>query len=40
MNKAMEDGHGDGTHHQAETGSPWMGEKLIHIVSYDKDTKE
>ena len=40
MNKAMEDGHGDGTNHQAETGSPWMGEKLIHIVSYDKDTKE
>ena len=40
MNKAMEEGHGDGTHHQAETGSPWMGEKLIHVVNYDKDTKE
>ena len=40
MNKAMEEGHGDGTRHQAETGSPWMGEKLIHVVNYDKDTKE
>ena len=40
MNKAIEDSHGDGTHHQAETGSPWMGEKLIHVVNYNKDTKE
>jgi hypothetical protein len=40
MNKAMEDGHGDGTNHQAETGSPWMGEKLIHVVKYDTETKE
>jgi hypothetical protein len=40
MNKAMEEGHGDGTPHQAESGSPWMGEKLIHVVSYDKETKE
>ncbi len=40
MNKAIEEAHGDGTSHQAETGSPWMGEKLIHIVNYDKDTKE
>ena len=40
MNKAIEDSHGDGTNHQAETGSPWMGEKLIHVVNYNKDTKE
>lgn len=40
MNKAIEDSHGDGTTFQAETGSPWMGEKLIHIVNYNKDTKE
>jgi hypothetical protein len=40
MNKAMEDGHGDGTSFQAETGSPWMGEKLIHVVKYDTETKE
>jgi hypothetical protein len=40
MNKAMEEGHGDGTHHQAETGSPWMGEKVIHVVNYNTETKE
>ena len=40
MNKSLEDGHGDGTHYQAESGSPWMGEKLIYVVNYDKDTKE
>ena len=40
MNEAIEEGHGDGTHHQAETGSPWMGEKIIHVVNYDKETKE
>jgi hypothetical protein len=40
MNKAMEDGHGDGTYFQAETGSPWMGEKMIHFVNYDKETEE
>lgn len=40
MNKAMEDSHGDGTHYQAETGSPWMGEKMIHVVNYDTETKE
>ena len=40
MNKAIEDSHGDGTLHQAETGSPWMGEKLIHVVNYDKETEE
>ena len=40
MNKAMEDGHGDGTSFQAESGSPWMGEKMIHVVNYDMETKE
>ena len=40
MNKAMQDGHGDGTSFQAETGSPWMGEKIIHVVKYDMETKE
>jgi len=40
MNKSLEDGHGDGTPYQFENGSPWMGEKMIHVVNYDKDTKE
>lgn len=40
MNKAMEEGHGDGTSYQAESGSPWMGEKMIHVVKYDTETKE
>ena len=40
MNQAMEDGHGDGTSYQAESGSPWMGEKMIHVVKYDTETKE
>ena len=40
MNKAMEDSHGDGTSFQAELGSPWMGEKMIHVVNYDMETKE
>jgi hypothetical protein len=40
MNRAMEEGTGDGTSYQAETGSPWMGEKMIHVVNYDKETKE
>ena len=40
MNKAMEDSHGDGTSFQAESGSPWMGEKMIHVVNYDMETKE
>jgi hypothetical protein len=35
MNKAMAEGVGDGTPYQPETGSPWMGEKLIHVVNYD-----
>lgn len=34
MNKALEK-HGDGTHYQPESGSPWMGEKTIHVVEYD-----
>jgi hypothetical protein len=40
MNEAMKDGHGDGTSFQAETGSPWMGEKMIHVVNYDTETEE
>ena len=40
MNKAMEEGHGDGTSYQAESGSPWMGEKMIHVVKYDTEPKE
>ena len=40
MNKAMEEGTGDGTSYQAESGSPWMGEKMIHVVKYDTETKE
>ena len=40
MNKAMEVSHGDGTSFQVESGSPWMGEKMIHVVNYDMETKE
>lgn len=31
----MKDGPGDGTSYQPESGSPWMGERLIHKVDYD-----
>lgn len=34
MNKSLEK-YGDGTHYQPESGSPWMGEKMIHVVNYD-----
>lgn len=34
MNSALAK-HGDGTEYQPETGSPWMGEKQIHVVQYD-----
>ncbi len=34
MNKALE-AYGDGTEYQPESGSPWMGEKQIHVVEYD-----
>lgn len=27
--------YGDGTHYQPESGSPWMGKKLIYKVNYD-----
>jgi len=40
MNTALEKGHGDGTSYQAETGSPWMGEKMIYVVNYDTVTEE
>lgn len=36
MVKSLENnGFGDGTECQPETGSPWMGEKMIHVVRYD-----
>lgn len=34
MNNALEQ-YGDGTHYQPESGSPWMGEKMIHKVEYE-----
>ena len=34
MNKAMVEGYGDGALYQPESGSPWMGEKMIHKVVY------
>jgi len=34
MNDALE-GYGDGTSYQPESGSHWMGEKMIHKVNYD-----
>lgn len=36
MNEALKL-HGDGTRYQPETGSPWMGEKMIYKVSYESD---
>lgn len=36
MNKALEQ-YGDGTHYQPESGSPWMGEKMIHKVDYESN---
>ncbi len=35
MNAALEQ-HGDGVECQPESGSPWMGEKIIHVVDYEK----
>lgn len=34
MSKALEQ-FGDGTSYQPESGSPWMGDKMIHKVNYD-----
>ena len=34
MNQSLNK-HGDGTHYRPETGSPWIGEKSIHVVEYD-----
>ena len=36
MVASLENGYGDGTSYQPESGSPWMGDKLIHKVNYDK----
>lgn len=33
MNKSLEN-YGDGTESQPESGSPWMNEKMIHVVEY------
>ena len=35
MNRALEL-YGDGTSYQPESGSPWMGEKMIYKVDYSK----
>jgi hypothetical protein len=35
MIRKLENGYGDGTHYRPESGSPWMGEKLIHKVKYE-----
>jgi len=35
MNAALEL-YGDGTSYRPESGSPWMGEKMVHKVDYDK----
>lgn len=34
MNEALKE-YGDGTEYQPESGSPWLGRKLIHKVDYD-----
>lgn len=35
MNASLSNGgFGDGTSYQPETGSPWMGDKMIHKVKY------
>lgn len=34
MNAALDE-YGDGTHYQPESGSPWMGEEMIHKVDYE-----
>jgi hypothetical protein len=40
MSAALEK-HGDGTSYQPESGSPWMGEKMIHVIDYrDKNGTE
>jgi hypothetical protein len=33
MNKALEQ-YGDGTKYRPESGSPWMGDQMIHRVDY------
>lgn len=38
MNEALKNGSGDGTSYQPETGSPWMGEKMIYKVEYSEGT--
>lgn len=38
MNKAMVEGFGDGSEYQPESGSPWMGDKMIHKVDYNHES--
>jgi hypothetical protein len=33
MNKSLEQ-YGDGSKYRPETGSPWMGDQMIHKVDY------
>jgi hypothetical protein len=35
MNDALNK-YGDGTSYQPETGSPWMGNKIIHVIDYER----
>jgi hypothetical protein len=43
MNNALSN-YGDGTSYQPESGSPWMGDQMIHVVDYreksDNETLE
>lgn len=35
INSLKDEGYGDGTRHQPESGSPWLGDELIHRVDYN-----
>lgn len=35
INGLKDEGYGDGTRHQPESGSPWLGDELIHRVDYN-----
>lgn len=36
MNEALNE-YGDGVKYQPETGSPWMGDRMIHVVKYEEE---
>jgi hypothetical protein len=38
MNEKLNE-YGDGTYYQPESGSPWMGDKMIYRVEYQKDNE-